>query len=78
MKIMVVGAGQMGLGIAQVMADAGHTTLVNNLDHTPPEQGIRQIADRLTPPCLTSSPPTACGMRQTATWCLKPWRKIWN
>jgi 3-hydroxybutyryl-CoA dehydrogenase len=37
----------MGLGIAQVMADAGHTTLVNNLDHTPPEQGICQIADRL-------------------------------
>jgi 3-hydroxybutyryl-CoA dehydrogenase len=29
------------------MADAGHTTLVNNLDHTPPEQGICQIADRL-------------------------------
>lgn len=47
MKIMVVGAGQMGLGIAQVMADAGHITLLNNLDHTPPEQGIRQIAERL-------------------------------
>lgn len=48
MKIMVVGAGQMGLGIAQVMADAGHTTLINNLDHTPPEQGILKIAERLT------------------------------
>lgn len=47
MKIMVIGAGQMGLGIAQVMADAGHITLLNNLDHTPPEQGIRRIADRL-------------------------------
>lgn len=47
MKIMVVGAGQMGLGIAQVMADAGHITLLNNLDHTPPEQGIRQVAERL-------------------------------
>jgi 3-hydroxybutyryl-CoA dehydrogenase len=47
MKIMVLGAGQMGQGIAQVMADAGHITLLNNLDHTPPEQGIRSIADRL-------------------------------
>lgn len=47
MKIMVVGAGQMGLGIAQVMADSGHTTLLNNLDHTPPEQGIRKVAERL-------------------------------
>lgn len=47
MKIMVIGAGQMGQGIAQVMADAGHITLLNNLDHTPPEQGIRSITDRL-------------------------------
>lgn len=47
MKIMVVGAGQMGQGIAQVMADAGHITLLNNLDHTPPEQSISTISDRL-------------------------------
>lgn len=44
---MVIGAGQMGLGIAQVLADAGHVTLLNNLDHTPPEQGILKIAERL-------------------------------
>lgn len=47
MKVMVVGAGQMGLGIAQVMADYGHKVLLNNLDHTPPETGIRKIKDRL-------------------------------
>ncbi len=47
MKVMVIGTGQMGLGIAQVLADAGHTTLLNNLDHTPPEQGILKIAERL-------------------------------
>ena len=34
MKVMVIGTGQMGLGIAQVMADKGHTVLLNNLDHT--------------------------------------------
>lgn len=48
MKVMVIGTGQMGLGIAQVLADAGHDTLLNNLDHTPPEQGILKIAERLT------------------------------
>lgn len=47
MKIMVVGAGQMGLGIAQVMADHGHKVLLNNLDHTAPELGIKKIKDRL-------------------------------
>ncbi|MCD8127459.1 MAG: 3-hydroxyacyl-CoA dehydrogenase NAD-binding domain-containing protein [Clostridiales bacterium] len=47
MRIMVIGAGQMGQGIAQVMAEAGHITLLNNLDHTAPEQGIRNIAERL-------------------------------
>lgn len=48
MKIMVAGAGQMGQGIAQILAAAGHTTLLNNLDHTPPERGLEQIAMRLT------------------------------
>lgn len=48
MKVMVVGAGQMGLGIAQVLADAGHKVLVNNLNHTSPEVGIKKIKERLT------------------------------
>lgn len=47
MKVMVVGAGQMGLGIAQVMADFGHKVMLNNLDHTAPEIGIKRIKDRL-------------------------------
>ncbi len=48
MNVMVIGAGQMGQGIAQVLADVGHVTLLNNLDHTPPEQGILKITERLT------------------------------
>lgn len=31
-KVMVVGAGQMGGGIAQVMASAGHKTYLNDID----------------------------------------------
>ena len=33
-KVMVIGAGQMGGGIAQVMAAAGHQTLLNDVDET--------------------------------------------
>lgn len=47
MKVMVIGAGQMGLGIAQVMADNGHTVLLNNLDHTSPAVGIQKIKERM-------------------------------
>lgn len=47
MKVMVIGTGQMGLGIAQVMADKGHTVLLNNLDHTSPSIGVQKIKERM-------------------------------
>ena len=47
MKIAVVGAGQMGSGIAQVAAAAGHDVLLN--DRTPEfvERGVAGIAKNL-------------------------------
>jgi 3-hydroxybutyryl-CoA dehydrogenase len=47
MRILVVGAGQMGSGIAQVLAAAGHEVLLNDVDAERIRHGIDGIAKRL-------------------------------
>lgn len=47
-KIMVVGAGQMGLGIAQVAAQAGYQVLLNDLDMDRIEKAKNIIQKNLT------------------------------
>jgi 3-hydroxybutyryl-CoA dehydrogenase len=47
MRILVVGAGQMGSGIAQVMAAAGHEVLLNDVDDQRIERGIAGIEKNL-------------------------------
>jgi 3-hydroxybutyryl-CoA dehydrogenase len=47
MRVLVVGAGQMGSGIAQVLAAAGHEVLLNDLDLERVQRGIEAIARRL-------------------------------
>jgi 3-hydroxybutyryl-CoA dehydrogenase len=47
MRLMVVGAGQMGAGIAQVFAMHGHEVLLNDVDETRIKRGIDGIAKRL-------------------------------
>jgi 3-hydroxybutyryl-CoA dehydrogenase len=44
---MVVGAGQMGAGIAQVFAAHGHEVLLNDVDEARIKRGIEGIAKRL-------------------------------
>jgi len=44
---MVVGAGQMGAGIAQVFAAHGHEVLLNDVDEARINRGIEGIAKRL-------------------------------
>ncbi|NPV28020.1 MAG: 3-hydroxybutyryl-CoA dehydrogenase [Firmicutes bacterium] len=46
-KIMVVGAGQMGSGIAQVSAQAGFTTILNDLNMDLVQKGIKVIEKNL-------------------------------
>jgi len=46
-RVLVVGAGQMGGGIAQVLAAKGHEVLLNDVDETRIRQGIDGIAKRL-------------------------------
>lgn len=46
-KIGVIGAGQMGAGIAQVMAMGGHTTLLYDSDSESLTRGIAGIQSRL-------------------------------
>jgi len=48
MKIMVVGAGQMGAGIAQVSAQAGFTTYLNDLNREIINKGMGGIENNLT------------------------------
>lgn len=43
MKIMVIGAGQMGSGIAQVSAQAGYTTLLNDISDEFINRGLTKI-----------------------------------
>src|SRR5471032_2362794 len=47
MKILVIGAGQMGAGIAQVCAQAGHDVLLNDIDDARIRRGIDGIAKLL-------------------------------
>jgi 3-hydroxybutyryl-CoA dehydrogenase len=47
MRILVVGAGQMGNGIAQVLAAKGHEVLLNDVDEGRIRHGIDAIAKRL-------------------------------
>jgi len=47
-KIMVIGAGQMGAGIAQVCAQAGYDVLLNDLNEASYEKGIATITKNLT------------------------------
>ncbi len=46
-KVMVIGAGQMGSGIAQVMAQAGIPTLLNDVDEKFITKGIAGITKNL-------------------------------
>ncbi|HXW52057.1 MAG TPA: 3-hydroxybutyryl-CoA dehydrogenase [Candidatus Acidoferrales bacterium] len=47
MRVLVVGAGQMGSGIAQVCAAAGHSVLLNDVDGAAIERGRASIARNL-------------------------------
>ncbi|HZX68924.1 MAG TPA: 3-hydroxybutyryl-CoA dehydrogenase [Candidatus Elarobacter sp.] len=47
MRVLVVGAGQMGGGIAQVLAAKGHEVLLNDIDEGRIRKGIDGIAKRL-------------------------------
>ena len=47
MRVLVVGAGQMGGGIAQVLAAKGHEVLLNDVDAARIRKGIDGIAKRL-------------------------------
>jgi len=46
-RVLVVGAGQMGGGIAQVLAAEGHEVLLNDVDEARIRRGIDGIAKRL-------------------------------
>ncbi|WP_134702066.1 3-hydroxybutyryl-CoA dehydrogenase [Ammoniphilus sp. YIM 78166] len=47
-KLMVVGAGQMGSGIAQVLAQSGLSVLLNDVTDERVQKGIEKIAKQLT------------------------------
>ncbi|MFD2680789.1 3-hydroxybutyryl-CoA dehydrogenase [Bacillus seohaeanensis] len=47
-KVMVIGAGQMGSGIAQVCAQAGYDVLLNDLKEELVEKGLAGITKNLT------------------------------
>jgi 3-hydroxybutyryl-CoA dehydrogenase len=47
MRVLVVGSGQMGAGIAQVFAMHGHEVLLNDVDEARIKRGIDGIAKRL-------------------------------
>ena len=47
MRVLVIGAGQMGGGIAQVLALKGHEVLLNDVDEARIRRGIDGIAKRL-------------------------------
>lgn len=47
-NIMVIGAGQMGSGIAQIAAQAGLTTLLNDLDENLITKSISNINEKLS------------------------------
>jgi 3-hydroxybutyryl-CoA dehydrogenase len=47
MRVLVIGAGQMGSGIAQVCATAGHHVFVNDVDQRAVDRGLESIARNL-------------------------------
>jgi 3-hydroxybutyryl-CoA dehydrogenase len=47
MRVLVVGAGQMGSGIAQVLAAGGHEVLLNDVDAARVAQGLASIEANL-------------------------------
>lgn len=47
-KVMVIGAGQMGAGIAQVTAQAGFEVLLNDMNEAALEKGLNNIEKLLT------------------------------
>lgn len=47
-KVMVIGAGQMGAGIAQVTAQAGFEVLLNDMNEAALEKGMNNIEKLLT------------------------------
>lgn len=46
-KIMVIGSGQMGSGIAQVMAQNGHQVIVNDIKEEFVQRGLKKISGQL-------------------------------
>lgn len=47
MRVLVIGAGQMGSGIAQVCAAAGHTVLLNDVDQKAVDRGRESVRRNL-------------------------------
>lgn len=47
-KVMVIGAGQMGAGIAQVCAQAGYKVLLNDINEDSIERGLKGIEKNLS------------------------------
>ena len=47
-KIMVIGSGQMGNGIAQVCAQAGYDVYLNDMKQEFAEKGLANIVKNLT------------------------------
>ncbi|PAV31390.1 3-hydroxybutyryl-CoA dehydrogenase [Virgibacillus profundi] len=47
-KVMVIGAGQMGAGIAQVCAQSGFNVLLNDMNEAALEKGMKNIEKLLT------------------------------
>lgn len=47
-KVMVIGAGQMGAGIAQVCAQAGYDVFLNDMNEAALEKGMKNIEKFLT------------------------------
>ena len=47
-KLLVIGAGQMGSGIAQIAATAGVEVTINDIKHEFVDRGIKGIDKNLT------------------------------
>ena len=60
MRVLVIGAGQMGSGIAQVCAAAGHTVIINDVDQRAVDRG-REVVHRNLARAVEKSRMTAAG-----------------